>query len=203
VRKWFFFDKLFFIKLCSIFCMVKIFVFSGFSGAGKGTIIYEILKSIPNTKKLPNSTSRKKRKDDLGDKNYFSKKEFESMIKNNELIEYDFHFGNYYGTRKKDLADLLKDKKIVLLELDVIGTINFKKQYPKIKTIFILPPSIKTLKKRLNKRGKMSKEQFILRSERMLKELSYIDKYDYIIVNDDLKKAVSEVKSIIENEAKI
>ena len=122
------------------------------------------------------------------------------MIKNNELIEYDVHFGNYYGVRKKDLERLLKKNEIVLMELDVNGAMNFKKQYPKTKTIFILPPSIKILKKRLTKREKMSKEQFALRCERMEKELVFVKKYDYVLVNNNLNKAVAEAKEIIKKE---
>jgi guanylate kinase len=182
--------------------MGKVFVISGPSGSGKGTIIKAIREAFPNLEKLVTTTTREPREEDVPGKtyNFVSKEEFEKWIKNDEIIEYNFHFDNYYGSRKKDIEDLLSKGKNVLIEVEVKGAMTFKEKIPEAILIFIKPPSIDELRKRILGREDPGKEELEKRVSRAEEELSYAEKYDYVVVNDILETAIKATREIIEKE---
>lgn len=176
----------------------KLFIISGPSGAGKGTIC----KKLRNEKDLEISismTTREPRfKEVDGVSYYFTTKEaFIKNIENGDLLEYAEVYGNFYGTPKQKVVDKLIAGIDVILEIDIQGALKVKEAYPKGVFIFILPPSMTELRKRITGRGSDSEETINLRMGETLKEVSYIDKYDYCVVNGELDEAVARVKSII------
>ncbi len=150
------------------------------------------------------ATTRKKRFYEEDGKDYFfiSEKEFEEKIKNNEFIEWEKFYGYYYGTLRSYVEKNLREGKSIVLEVDVKGALNIKKNFPEAVLIFILPPSIEELKKRLKNRKTETEEDFNKRIERAKMELSFKDKFDYNVVNENLESAEKEVFEIIENELK-
>jgi len=182
--------------------MEKVFVISGPSGSGKGTIIKAIREEFPNIEKLVTTTTRAPREEDIPGKtyNFVSKEEFEKWIEDDEIIEYNFHFDNYYGSRKKDVEDLLSKGKNVLIEVEVKGAMTFKEKLPETVLIFIKPPSIEELRKRILGREDPGEEELEKRVARAKGEMAYAEKYDYVVVNDDLETAIKETKEIIEKE---
>ena len=177
----------------------KLFVLSGPSGAGKGTICKRLLEE---TDKLDLSVSMTTRKPRVGETEgvsyFFTEKEvFEEHIKKGNLLEYAEVYGNYYGTPKTPVLDKLSRGIDVILEIDMQGALKVKESYPDGVFIFILPPSMTELRKRLTGRGTETAEAIELRLGEALKELSYIDKYDYCVVNGVLEEAVARVKAIV------
>ena len=177
----------------------KFFVLSGPSGAGKGTICKRLLEE---TDKLDLSVSMTTRKPRVGETEgvsyYFTEKEvFQEHIKKGNLLEYAEVYGNYYGTPKTPVLDKLSRGIDVILEIDMQGALKVKESYPDGVFIFILPPSMTELRKRLTGRGTETAEAIELRLGEALKELSYIDKYDYCVVNGVLEEAVARVKAIV------
>lgn len=177
----------------------KLFVLSGPSGAGKGTICKRLLEE---TDKLDLSVSMTTRKPRIGETEgvsyFFTEKEvFQEHIKKGNLLEYAEVYGNYYGTPKTPVLDKLSRGIDVILEIDMQGALKVKESYPDGVFIFILPPSMTELRKRLTGRGTETAEAIELRLGEALKELSYIDKYDYCVVNGVLEEAVARVKAIV------
>ena len=177
----------------------KLFVLSGPSGAGKGTICKRLLEG---TDKLDLSVSMTTRKPRVGETEgvsyFFTEKEvFQEHIKKGNLLEYAEVYGNYYGTPKTPVLDKLSRGIDVILEIDMQGALKVKESYPDGVFIFILPPSMTELRKRLTGRGTETAEAIELRLGEALKELSYIDKYDYCVVNGVLEEAVARVKAIV------
>ena len=146
-------------------------------------------------------TTREPREGEVHGKHYFflSKEEFFRRIEENDFLEYDEHFGNYYGTPKSFVEETLKTKSVIM-EIDVVGALNAKKFFPDCVLVMILPPSIDELKKRLVGRGSETAEEIENRLSRIQYEVSQRDKYDYIIVNDDLETAIAEVSRIFDGE---
>lgn len=175
-------------------------VLSGPSGVGKGTIVNE-LKKIYDFATSVSCTTRAPREGEIDGKHYFflSKENFNSMIERGELLEYDNHFGNLYGTPKAFVEEKLKTQN-VLLEIEVNGALNAKKVYPAAVLIMIVPPSVEELKARLMGRGTEDEEKIAERLKRLDYELSKKDEYDYVVVNDNLQKAVTEIENIIKAE---
>lgn len=175
-------------------------VISGFSGSGKGTIIKSLLQSDKEEYVLSvSATSRKPREGEIEGVHYFfkSKEEFELMIKKNELIEYAEYVGNYYGTPKKYVEEMLAQGKNVILEIEVVGGKAIKKMFPDAIMIFILPPSISILKQRLIDRESESLEVINHRIMQAKNEFNSIENYDYIVVNEDLQEATEKVRVVI------
>ncbi len=176
-------------------------VMSGFSGAGKGTILngmlnkYEYFLSISCTTRAP-------REGEEHGRDYFfvSREEFEKMIRNNEMIEWAEYAGNYYGTPKKAVEDWLAEGKDVILEIEVQGGMQVKALFPDSVLLFVVPPSAEELLNRLRKRGTENDTQIGLRFEQTVRETRYIKDYDYVILNDDVDRAVNEVHNIIESQ---
>ena len=174
---------------------------SGPSGVGKGTIVKTILQRREDVVESVSCTTRAPREGEIHGKHYFflSHEEFQRRIEEDDFLEYDEHFGNYYGTPKSFVAETLKTKSVIM-EIDVVGSLNAKKVFPECVLVMIVPPSIEELKKRLIGRGTEGEEQIEDRLARLEYEISQKDKYDYVIVNDDLETAIAEVCKIIDGE---
>lgn len=180
-------------------------ILSGVSGAGKDTVMREILKRMDNVEFIASYTSREQRDRDIPGQtyNFVSREEFEEMIKNDEFYEYDVHHENYYGTSKKLLNEKISKGKIIIKDIDVNGTENLVKILKndiKIITIFLRVPKA-VLRKRIEQREEgITPEEINLRLSRFEYEESKIPNYDYVIKNNNLEKTVSIIMSIIENE---
>lgn len=177
----------------------KLFVFSGPSGAGKGTICKRLLEEVDELAVSVSMTTRAPRNGEVdGISYYFTEKEaFEEHIAQGRLLEYAEVYGNYYGTPKKPVIEKLQAGIDVILEIDMQGALKVKENYPDGVFVFILPPSMSILRKRLTGRGTETQEAIELRLGETLKELSYIEKYDYCVVNGELEEAVARAKAII------
>jgi guanylate kinase len=182
----------------------KLFVFSAPSGSGKTTIVKEVLNSFPNFVFSISATTRKKRPNEKDGVDYFfiTEKEFLERIEKNEFVEWEKFYDYYYGTLKSQIDDNIKNGRHTVFEVDVKGAISIKKYYPEAVLIFIAPPSIEELKQRLIKRNTETEEDLKKRIERAEMELSFKDKFDYVVSNSDLEFAKKEVKKIIEKEIK-
>ena len=179
----------------------KVIVVSAPSGSGKTTIVKYLLSEFPELVFSVSATTRKPRKGETHGKEYFfiSEEEFKKKIEENQFVEWEKFYDYYYGTLREYVDKNLDEGKFVVLELDVKGALNIKKQYSDAKLIFIAPPSIEELKKRLKQRNTETEEDFKKRIERAEMEMSYKDKFDYVITNDNLDEAKQNAKKIIEN----
>ena len=177
----------------------KLFVFSGPSGAGKGTICKKLLAENKELALSVSMTTRAPREGEVEGASYFftDKETFKKRIEAGELLEYAEVYGNYYGTPKGPVIEKLEKGIDVILEIDMQGALKVKENYPDGVFVFILPPSMSELRKRLTGRGTETEEAIELRLGETLKELSYIEKYDYCVVNGELEEAVARVKSIV------
>ena len=175
-------------------------VVSGFSGAGKGTIIKELRKKYDYELSI-SATTRKPRKGDVDGVDYFFKtrEEFEQMIEENKLIEWAEYVGNYYGTPKEYVEQQLKAGKDVLLEIEMQGGMLVKKQFPDAMLVFVTPPSAEILKDRLTGRGTESAEEIERRLHRASEEADFMKQYDYILVNNSLEAAVEDLHHLIQS----
>lgn len=180
----------------------KLFVISGPSGAGKGTICKEILEDDKALKLSVSMTTRSPRAGEVDGVHYhFTNHEaFEALIAEDGFMEYANVYGNFYGTPKRQVMEWMEAGSNVILEIDVQGALQIKKSYPEGVFIFILPPSIDELKKRILGRGSETEETMARRLGAALNEISSIDEYDYRVVNEDLQEAVERVKAIILSE---
>lgn len=178
----------------------ELIIISGTTCAGKGTIISRLLNEL-NTITLSTSyTSRPIRPNEIEGKDYYfiSREKFEEKIKNGDFLEYaKVRYGEYFGTPKQEVIDLLNKGKDVILEIDVQGAQIIKQHFPNTLLIFILAPSMEEVKKRILNRKTETKEQIIDRFKTAYKEINEVNKYNYVVINDDIDKAVEKVKSII------
>jgi len=177
----------------------KLIVISSPSGAGKTTITKSLVSKKKNIELSVSLTTRSPRPNEIANKDYtfVNIKTFKKLVAKKSFLEHAKVFGNYYGTLKKKINNKIRQNKTIILDIDWQGARLIKKQLPKITTtIFILPPSLKELKKRLTKRE--SNAKFInLRMSKAKKEITHWKEYDYVVVNDNLKKCISEIKSIL------
>lgn len=178
-------------------------VISGPSGAGKGTICRELLRSYSEDLELSiSATTRKPREGEIEGANYFfkEKSEFIRMVENGEFIEYAKVHDNYYGTPKKYVMDKLEEGKSVILEIDVQGGMKVRHVFDEAVFIFIMPPSFKELKKRIEGRGTETEQDICKRLKNAYGEINHVHNYDYVVVNDDLKDAAAKINCILTAE---
>ena len=181
----------------------SIIVISAPSGAGKGTIISELLKNKNEKRWLSiSTTSRPMRTNDIPGVtyNFVSQEEFIQKINEGYFLEYTNYSGNYYGTPKGFISDKINEGIDVILEIEIEGAANIKKLIPEAIFIFIMPPSLKELVRRLKARGTDSKEKIVERFKQAYKEVNEVTKYNYVVVNDILEDAVAKVEAIIKAE---
>ena len=176
-----------------------IIVVSGFSGVGKGTIMKELIKRYDSYALSISATTRNPRPGEENGREYFfvSNEEFEKLINENGLIEHAGYVNHYYGTPRKYVEDKLAEGIDVILEIEIQGALQIKKQYNDAVLLFVMPPSAETLKTRLCGRGTETEEVIKGRLERAKEESLGIENYDYIVINDDLDKCVEQVNDII------
>lgn len=174
-------------------------VISGPSGAGKGTICKEWLSRHPETVMSVSATTRQPRPMEKDGVNYFYKtrEEFENMIKNNEFLEYACVYDNYYGTPRKYVQQQLMAGHDVILEIDIQGALQVKDRFDEGVFIFIVPPSMEELKKRIVKRGTENPEVILKRFNSAFEEINFIKRYNYVVVNDLVEDAVCKIEAII------
>lgn len=177
-------------------------VVSGPSGAGKGTICAQIREQLPQLGYSVSATTRQPRAGEIEGKSYFFKtvEEFEAMIEKGELLEYANVYGNYYGTPKQYVLNILDAGYDVLLEIDVQGAMQIKKNYPQSVLIFIAPPSIEELRARLEGRRTDSQEVIERRMQAANEELKLAENYDYVVVNNIVASATNEMLAIMAAE---
>ena len=177
-------------------------VVSGFSGAGKGTIMKALLERYDNYALSISATTRNPRPGEEEGKAYFFKttEESEKMIAKDDLIEYAMYVGNYYGTPKAYVEEQLRAGKDVILEIEIQGALKVKEKFPNTLLLFVTPPSAEELRKRLEGRGTETQEVIDGRMKRAIEEAEYMDQYDYLVVNDELDVCVEEMHHLIQGE---
>lgn len=177
-------------------------VISGPSGAGKGTICKALLEKHKNIYLSVSATTRTPREGEVEGVNYYflTKEDFEEKVRNNGFLEYANVHGNFYGTPKVNVEKMLEDGKDVILEIDIQGALQVKENFKEGVFIFILPPSMEELKQRIIKRGSETEESLMTRFKNAYKEINYVSKYNYAVVNDTLEVAVAKVEGIITAE---
>ena len=180
----------------------NLIVISGPSGAGKGSVIKKLREINDNFWLSISMTSREVRSNDIPDETYFfvSREEFEERIENGVFLEYAMYNGNYYGTPKDKIADKLNEGVDVILEIEIQGALKVKELIPEAVCIFILPPSMNELKKRLVGRGTDSREKILDRFKTAYNEINEVTKYNYVVVNDELDVAANKVNAILLSE---
>lgn len=181
-----------------------LFIFSGPSGAGKGTVLHSVFQDIDGIEYSVSATTRAPRKNETEGKNYFfvSDEKFDEMLKNGEFLEHISKFGNRYGSVKNYVKGILDGGNDVLLEIETIGAENLRNNQDlrsemEIVSIFITPSDVNEIARRLKGRDSESRESFERRIRIGFNELECIKDYDYVVINDDLSNAIKEVKSII------
>ncbi|HLR62174.1 MAG TPA: guanylate kinase [Lentibacillus sp.] len=179
-----------------------LFILSGPSGVGKGTVRRELFERANDLAYSISMTTRKMRPGEAEGVDYFYKTndEFEQMIEAGQLLEYARFVNNYYGTPRKYVEDTLQDGKDVFLEIEVQGAVQVKENFPEGVFIFLFPPSLEELKNRIVERGTESQELVLKRLKEAQKEIDMMDAYDYVVVNDDVDAAVTKIQSIIQSE---
>lgn len=177
-------------------------VVSGFSGAGKGTIMKELLTRYEQYALSISATTRAPRPGEQDGREYFfkSKEAFEEMIEKGELIEYACYVDNYYGTPKTYVEEMLKKGRDVILEIEIQGARKIRKQFPDAVLLFVTTKDAKTLRERLEKRGTEEVSVIKQRLKQAVTESEGVEEYDYFVVNDDLTACVSQIHAIIESE---
>jgi guanylate kinase len=177
--------------------MKQIIVISSPSGGGKTTLANHLRKIKPKIEFSVSATTRRIRPGEVNSKDYYflSIDEFKERAKQNEFLEYEEIYGNLYGTLKSEVENKIKQGKVLLFDVDVKGALNLKKHFPDISLLlFIAPPDIETLKQRLIKRNTEDDKMLSLRIERAKMELSLINQFDVVIINDDLGIALKEIE---------
>ena len=176
-------------------------VISGFSGAGKGTIVKELVKKYEYSLSI-SATSRQPREGEVHGREYFflTREEFQCMIKDGQLVEWTEYVGNYYGTPKEYIEKQLIAGRDVILEIETEGALNVKNVFDDVLLLFITPPTAKELKHRLVSRGTETEEVIKKRLARACEEVDFMPSYDYIVVNDKLEECVEKIHELIQNQ---
>lgn len=179
-----------------------LFILSGPSGVGKGTVRKRLFEHEPDLKFSVSMTTRNIRPGETEGIDYFykTKEQFEKLIKEKQLLEYAKYVNNYYGTPRQYVEKQLEKGHDVFLEIEVQGALQVKESFPEGIFIFLFPPSLEELKNRILSRGTESKELVLDRLKQASTEINMMDEYDYIVVNDQVDDAVSKIQSIITSE---
>lgn len=178
-------------------------VLSGPSGSGKGTVSEALLKKNKEDIVFSiSATTRKPRKTEVDGENYFflEEEKFKKMAEQGEFLEYAYVHNNYYGSPKKFVMEQIEKGEIVLLEIDVQGALQIKKNYKEAVFIFLLPPTMNELRNRIIKRGTETEEDIKRRFSNAFKELDFVGEYDFFVVNDKVEEAVENIEAIIKAE---
>lgn len=177
-------------------------VISSPSGCGKGTVIRSLLKKNNNLWVSISCTSREKREKEVDGVDYYflTREEFENKIKNNEMLEYAEYINNYYGTPKDKVNEQLEKGLDVILEIEIQGALKIKEMYPETIFIFILPPNMEELKKRLSNRNTETQDKIDKRFKKAYTEINELSKYNYVVVNDEIETASDKINAIITSE---
>lgn len=177
-------------------------VVSGFSGAGKGTVMKRLLEKYKDYALSVSATTRNPREGEVDGREYFfrTKEEFEKLIEEDALIEYAQYVGNYYGTPRSYVEEQLSQGKNVILEIEIQGAMKVKEKIPEALLVFVTPPTVEELKNRLVGRGTETEDVIADRLARAAEEAEGMDEYDYILVNDDLEECVENLHQIIRSE---
>ena len=175
------------------------FILSAPSGCGKDTIIARVREQMPELRFSISCITRPKRGSDAEDGKYrfLTVAEFEQMLAQDAFLEHNVYLGNYYGTPRQPVEDALAQGKDILIEIDVNGADQLRKSLPEAVSLFILPPSLSELRRRLQKRGTDAPEKIEQRVREAEREIGCAPDYDYVIVNDDLDQAVEDVCSVL------
>lgn len=174
-------------------------VISGFSGAGKGTLMKRLMECYDNYALSISMTTRAPRPGEVNGVHYFfvDKAEFEKTIEENGLIEYASYCGNYYGTPRAYVENCLSQGKDVILEIEIQGACKIREKYPDAVLVFVTPPDGAELEKRLSGRGTETEEVIRTRLKRAIEEAEGIENYDYIVVNDELDRCMEDIHAIV------
>ena len=177
----------------------KLIVLTGPSGVGKGTLVRSLLVRHPELYLSVSATTRSPREGEIEGKDYYflNKSAFETMIEQNQLLEWAEYAGNYYGTPRTKVEEKIDKGLIVLLEIEVVGANSIKDSFPDALRIFILPPSLEELEHRLRSRKTDTEEAILRRLERAKEELKVSEEFDQRLVNDDLEIALQELEGAI------
>lgn len=175
-------------------------VISGFSGAGKGTVVKELISRYPYSLSI-SATTRSPREGEVDGREYFFKtrEEFEQLIKEEKLIEYAQYVGNYYGTPKEYVVQQLEQGKDVILEIEMQGALRVRDVFPQVNLIFLAPPSVEELESRLRSRGTETEDVIAQRMARAGEECVFMQDYDYVVENGDLDQCVEQIHQLIQS----
>lgn len=180
----------------------KMIIVSAPSGAGKTTIVRALLEKFPKLEFSVSACSRAKRENEVDGRDYYflSPEEFKTKIDKDEFVEWEeVYQGSYYGTLKSELERIWSKGNHVIFDVDVMGGLNIKKQYPgQSLAVFVMPPDMETLKQRLQNRGTENPESLKKRLEKAAYEMSFASQFDYNLINDDIGKAKNEAYRVIE-----
>lgn len=179
-----------------------LFILSGPSGVGKGTVRKKLFEEETDLQYSISMTTRDRRPGEVDGVDYFykTKEEFEQLIKDGQLLEYAQYVNNYYGTPRNYVEETLDKGQDVFLEIEVQGALQVKENFPEGVFIFLFPPSLDELKNRIVSRGTESQELVLNRLKEARNEIEMMDAYDYVVVNDEVQHAVDKVKTIIKSE---
>lgn len=179
-----------------------LFVVSAPAGCGKDTILNEFFKRTDTAGYAVSATTRAPREGEINGVHYhfLTVDDFKEKINSGEVLEYTEYCGNFYGTLRKSVGDLLEQGKDAVLKIEVEGAMNIRKKFPEACLVFILPPSLEVLEQRLRGRGTETEEKIIERTKQAKTELKFAENYDYLIVNDDLNEAVEDLLSVFRAE---
>ncbi|UOQ47926.1 guanylate kinase [Gracilibacillus caseinilyticus] len=179
-----------------------LFILSGPSGVGKGTVRKALFEQDTNLKYSISMTTRAMREGEQEGVDYFyrTREQFEQMIEERRMLEYAEYVGNYYGTPKEYVEETIERGHDVFLEIEVQGALQVKENFPQGVFIFLIPPSLEELKNRIMDRGTETEDLIINRLKEARNEIEMMDKYDYVVVNDNVAEAVNKVQAIVKSE---